>query len=126
MADEIDAALDACDAARAEAALPLRFTEEARLMLRNRSDAQFRANLPLIEGGFQRIKKGILRASTLTGSLAKAFQLFHDPTAKEIVLQHAVRARVEIEKECKIRVGAKLGKPPEAVGVSDGIPCGGG
>ena len=124
MPDEFDAVLDECDAARAEAALPLKFTEEARLQARNRSEAQFRANVPLIPGGFTKIKSGILRASTLTGALAKAFALCHDPDAVDISPKIMARARTEVEKECKIRVGAKLGKPPEAVGVSDGVPCG--
>ena len=122
MADEIDLMLDECDAARAAAALPLVFTDAARLMARNRSEAQFRANIPLIPGGFTKIRSGILKASTLTGARAKAFAEFHDSDVIEV--EHMARARTEVEKECKIRVGRIVGKPPEAVGVSDGVPCG--
>jgi hypothetical protein len=123
MANEIDDALAAIVAARNEAAKPLVFTDEAGAASDRRSRSQFEASLPLIDGGFETVRVGLLRASILFGEVAKAVAKFHDPNATHITLDQMNSARAFIERECRLRLAEKEGKRAEDVNVLDGLVC---
>lgn len=120
---EIATALPLMEAARNKAAEPLKFSAAAAKVSDDRSKGQFRANLPVIQGGFASIKEGLLAASTLFGSLAKALAQFENPDAKEISVEQAQFAREMAERQCKLRVAKKLNKSEAQVKAADGIPC---
>jgi hypothetical protein len=121
---EIEAALAEIVIARDAAAAPLTFTEEAAEASDETSRSQFRANLPLIPGGFASIRKGLLSASALFGSTAKALAQFQDVRATEITLSQMELAREFAEQACRLRLGEARGKDPATVDVSDGLACG--
>ena len=121
---EIEAALAEIVIARDAAAAPLAFTEEAAEASDEMSRSQFRANLPLIPGGFASIRQGLLAASALFGSTAKALAQFQDIKATEITLTQMELAREFAEQACRMRLGEAKGKDPSTVDVSDGLACG--
>ena len=125
MADEtqIQTALAEIVKARDDAAAPLTFTAEAAKASDDRSEAQFRANLPQVPGGWTTVRDGILKASVLFGEVAKAIARFHDPTATQITLDQMATARGLAEHECKLNVATKKGKHFIEVTVLDGIIC---
>lgn len=123
MADEIEDAIAVIATARDEAAKPLVFTKEAAAASDQRSKSQFEASLPQIDGGFETVRAGLIRASTLFGEVAKAVARFHHPNATEIRLDEMSSARAFIERECKLRLAKKKGKAVEDVSVLDGLVC---
>lgn len=123
--DEIDLALDECEAARAEAAKPLTIDPEATAIARERSEAQFRQSLPQIEGGWQRVRKNVLRASTLYGTIGRTLALFHDPNATVIRAEQMATARIVVERECRFKIATHSGRPLDTVGAREGLVCGG-
>lgn len=125
MTDDIANALAECIAARQAAAAPLKFSAEAAAEANQRSESQFRANLPLIPGGFAAARTNLLRAATLFGAISKAIALFHDPAATEITRDQMASARAVMERECRFKVAAVARKAPDAVGVAEGLVCNG-
>jgi hypothetical protein len=124
MADEVAAAMAECAVARAAAARPLVFSAEAEAETRRRSEAQFRANFPLIPGGWPACRPAVLKASMMLGDVAKAITLAIRPDAKEISLDDTKIARLITERECKFKVAKAAGKNPDDVSVADGLVCG--
>ena len=120
---EIENALAEMEQARNDAAKPLAFTAQAAEDSDERSRGQFRASLPLIDGGFERVREGLLDASALYGRLAKELALFDNPNATEIAIDQAQTARLAAERACKLKVARKLSKAASEVRPSDGIPC---
>lgn len=125
MIDEVTMALAECAAARAAAARPLTFSAESEAETRRRSEAQFRANFPLIPGGWTACRPAVLRASMMLGDVGKAITLAIKSGATEISLDDTKIARLIVERECKFKVAKAAGKEPDAVNVSDGLVCGG-
>ncbi|HXI29537.1 MAG TPA: hypothetical protein VNG89_13960 [Vicinamibacterales bacterium] len=122
----IQAALDAIVIARDAAAAPLVFTPDAAKASDDRSIAQFRANLPLVNGGFAVVKEGMLHASALFGALAKTIAQFDDPAATVINLEQMSIARTAAERACKLTLARTLNKALESVSATDGHICRGG
>jgi hypothetical protein len=124
MADDIDAAVVRLAEKRKEAALPLRFSEDATIEANERTDGQLRASVPSIPGGLPVVEPVLARAATLVGVVAKALMQFHDADAVEIDVERARVARTLGEEACKLRLADLTGKPPSQVSVSDGLACG--
>lgn len=124
MADDIQAAVDACIQARENAAAPLKFNAQALQMANERTLAQFTANLETA-GGWKAAGPALLRASTLFGATAKAIALFHNEHATEIGVDEMADARMLMEKECKFGLAKKKGKHHTVVTARDGLLCGG-
>lgn len=124
--DDIDRALDECEAARAEAAKPLTIHPDATADARERSEAQFRRSLPQIPGGWQTVRRNVLKASSLYGTVGRVLALFHDANATEIMPAQMETARMVIERECKFKIATKKGRPLDKVGARDGLVCGDG
>jgi hypothetical protein len=122
--DDIDAAVLRLAAKREEAALPLVFSEDARLEANERTDGQLRSSVPSIPGGLPIVEPVLARAATLVGLVAKALMEFHNPDAEEIDVERARAARILGEEACKLRLADLKGKPPSQVSVTDGLACG--
>ena len=120
---EIAAALDAIVKARDAAARPLKFSKAAAEQADKRSVGQFRANLPVIPGGFASVKKGLVDASKLFGSMAKSIAKFQNPAAKEISVEQMEIARAAAERACKLTIASKKKKSLESVSAPDGLVC---
>ena len=125
MAENIQAAVDQCIKAREEAAAPLKFNAAALKFANERTLTQFTANLAAA-GGWEAAGPALLRAATLFGATAKALALFHNPRANEIGLDEADTARTLMEHECRFGLAKRTGKHATAIGVPDGLVCGGG
>jgi hypothetical protein len=124
MTDDISAAMAECAVARAAAARPLAFSAEAEAETRRRSEAQFRANFPLIPGGWTTCRPAVLKASLMLGDVARAITVAIRPEATEITLDYTKIARLIVERECKFKVARAAGKDPNDVSVADGLVCG--
>ena len=120
---QIASALGEIVAARNAAAAPLHFTAEADKASNDRSVTQFRATLPKVTGGFATVRDGLLRASTLFGTLAKAIAQSDDPAATQINVQQMSIARAAAEKACRLTLAKQKNKSVESVGAADGLIC---
>jgi len=120
---EIADALAAITKARDAAARPLTFNAKAAKESDDRSVGQFRANLPLVRGGFPSVKDGLVEASRLFGTIAKAIAKFQDPGATEISVEQMRIARAAAERACKLTLATKKRKSIESVSASDGLLC---
>ena len=107
---------------RDEAALPMTFAEDADHESTARTIAQWSANLDAI-GGWDVARPNLLRAATLLGRLARAFQEFRRPESTVIDLDQMRKARAVMEEACQFHVAMARKKAPGTATVSDGIAC---
>ena len=118
---EIEFALNEIVIARDAAAAPLRFTPDAAKASDEQSKSQFKANLPRIKGGFASVREGLLAASALFGSTAKALAQFQDPRATQITKDQMELAREFAEAACKLKLAEQHGVATP--GVAEGLVC---
>jgi hypothetical protein len=109
--------------ARAAAAAPMTFAADADREANERTRAQWEANLTAI-GGWDVAGENLLRAATLFGRLARAFQEFRRPGSTVIDLDQMRKARTIMEETCQFRVAMARKKAPGTATVADGVACG--
>jgi hypothetical protein len=108
---------------RDEAALPMKFAEDADRESTARTIAQWSATLEAI-GGWDVARPHLLRAATLLGQLAKAFQEFRrGPDSRVIELDQMRQARAVMEAACQFHVAMARRKSPGTATISDGVAC---
>jgi len=120
---EIESALNEIAIARDAAAAPLRFAPDAAAASDEQSRGQFVANLPLIVGGFQTVRDGLLSASALFGATAKALAQFQDVRATQITKEQMELAREFAESACRLKLAIRNNKRPDETGVNEGLVC---